>query len=89
MGLANARRSLDAVQDGHGDIDHKDIWIKLENGLYGFLPIPCSSYDVKLFAQLLAKIRADVFTVIGKQYPDCGHESPLMGHAAPVGASLS
>ena len=73
---------------GHGDIDHKDIWVEAENGPYGVLPIPCSSYDVKVLAQLLAKFREDVFTVIRKQYADCRHKSPLMGHVALLAPSV-
>jgi putative lipoic acid-binding regulatory protein len=60
----------------------------VENGPYGFFPIPCSSYDVKVLAQLLAKFREDVFTVIRKQYPDRRHKSPLTGQVALIGASV-
>ena len=66
VNLANAQRSLNAVQEGHGDIDHKDIGIMVENCLYGFLAIRGSPDDVEVLAQLLAKISEEGFTVIRK-----------------------
>ncbi len=66
VNLANTQRSLNAVQDGHGDIDHKDIGIMVKNCLYGFLAIRGRSNDVKVLAELLAKVREQGFTIIRK-----------------------
>jgi hypothetical protein len=56
---------LNTVQDGHRDIDHKNIRIKVENRPQGLLPISRGSYDVKVLAQLLTKVREERLTVIG------------------------
>jgi hypothetical protein len=57
---------LNTIQDGHGDVQHEDIWIEAKNGIDRLLTIRDGSDNFKFIAQLSAKICEDCLTIISE-----------------------